>query len=71
MRLKIYDSVLQSYVFVDASIVYWFDGVLTVCCIDAETGRFRCSCRQWRYIQFLMWFGFVYIDISRLRRVED
>lgn len=71
MRLKIYDSVLQSYAFVDASIVYWFDGVLTVCVVDAETGRFRCSRLQWRKIQFLMWSGFVYIDISRLRRAED
>lgn len=71
MCLKMYDTCLQSYVFVNSSIVYWFDGELTVCVVDAQTAHFRCSRRAWRKIQFLMWVGSVYIDISRLRRVED
>lgn len=71
MLLKIYDSCLQSYVFVNASIVYWNDGDLTVCVVDAQTGHFRCSRRVWRKIQFFMWAGSTYIDISKLRYLED
>lgn len=66
MRFRIFDPFLQSHAFVVAHLVYWHDGQLCVCTCERDA-RFRCSLFTWRKIQFFIWAGSTYVDISRLQ----
>ena len=68
MLLKINDSLIGK-AFVHAHLVYWREGKLIVCTSERDA-HFACRRRDWEAIQFWMWLGCFYIDITRLKLVD-
>lgn len=64
MRFKLYDPYFGSY-YVVAEVVTWKDGILTLTTSSSDF-NLLCSRRFWCSIQFWFWFGYSYIDLTKL-----
>lgn len=64
MRFKLYDPYFGTY-YVVAEVVIWKDGILTLTTSSSDF-RFLCSRMFWRKIQFYFWYGFCYLDLTKL-----
>ena len=67
MRFKLYDPFFGDY-YVHAEVVTWVDGVLTLTTSYSDF-NLRCSKKFWEKIKFWFWFGYCYIDLTRLSPV--